>query len=793
MIRFASQAKNEAGRWKFYWLALTHACRYDKKPYFVLMRLSSNLPVFPQPLSPRFHRTPLSGRFSMRGNPPLEKSQFMRMKENLECYIDGFNTVHIYMEKNFYQGKSQTFHLKDEKGNIVPLTILKKDELETHFLYECAVDAPLVIGSDYVLYDEHCRTAPAICSHIVKTAEFAEQFADPDGKNGCFYSEKETAFALWSPLAVWATVVLLTEDGKEEIFPMIRYERGNWAVRVEGDQLGRFYFYRLKVNGTIRETYDPWNIFTGINTSISQVNDLSLLPLPDKVPMEPMKSTTDAIIYEASIRDMTAQKEIGIEHPRTFQGFVEENEHTRSKRIGLSYLKELGITHVQLMPVLDFGSVDEQYPTFYYNWGYDPASYFTLEGSYSSDPYDPTKRIIEFAQMVHTLHEAGLKVVLDLVFNHVWNKDAYGPEQIMPDYSFLMDSFGNYSNGSYCGNDIDSRPVMNRQYLIAAAMQLIDVFDVDGFRFDLMGVLDIDLMNEIARLAKERKPDFMIYGEGWDMPSFVPPEIRASQNNQAKMPQVGHFSDRFREVIRGNSGDLSQPGYPAGNLALLDQAKTVMRAAVDENRYDAPFKSVNYVECHDNHTMWDKNRKACAGQSRGDRMKRQVMTNAMVLFAQGIPFIHCGQEYGRTKENLGNTYNRSDHYNMIDYNRRDRMDPMVTAFESLAAIRKAHPSFGHDTNEKIRTNTSTEDIDGKVLVYRTWDENEEMVVFFNPTYETFHYDLGKEGRLLFDLGHANASEVQNVEIGPLATVAIEHRKAQPAAIAEPAQTPAVFE
>ena len=697
----------------------------------------------------------------------------MRMKDNLECYIDGYNCVHVYIDKNFYQGNSQTFQLKDEHGEIVPLTIQEKTDNITHIRYTCTVDAPLEIGRDYVLYSGHCRTAPAKYSHIVKTPEFANAWPAVDLNTlGCHYTPEQTIFRFWSPVVSWAELVLLDEEGNRQAVPMERDEEGCWTVCVEGDLLHKLYRYRMNVNGSIRECHDPYNLFTGVNTSCSQVNDLSLLKMPERFKPKPMAHQTDAIIYECSIRDMTAQKEIGVENPKTFPAFVQENATTRQKRTGLSYIRELGITHVQLMPVLDFGSVDEEYPSLYYNWGYDPASYRALEGSYSTDPFDPERRILEFAQMVQKLHEAGIKVTLDLVFNHVWNRDGYALENMVPDYFFLMDSLGNYSNGSYCGNDIDSRPEMSRRYLIDAAMQLIDVFDVDGFRFDLMGVLDCSLLNTIAEEAKKRKPDFMIYGEGWDMPSFVPHDIRASQNNQAKMPLVGHFSDRFREVIRGSSGQISDAGYPAGNLGLLHDAKQVMCASVLEGRYDAPFKAVNYIECHDNHTLWDKNRKACEGMPRSERIRRQVLANAMVLFAQGIPFIHSGQEFGRTKNNLDNTYNRSDHYNMIDYHRRDTMEPMVDQFKELVKIRREHSSLRLTSSEAIMHNVHVSDLDSKVLVYQTQDENEKMILFFNPTHETFHYDLTKEGEVLYDVNRLNEKQARHIQIGPIGTVVV---------------------
>lgn len=696
----------------------------------------------------------------------------MRMKERLECYIDGYSIANIYIIKDFYQGQSQTFHLKDENGSLVPLTVLKKEDLGDYIHYTCSIDEEIEVGRDYLMYEEHAQYCPAAYSHIVKTKEFADKFVSLDEEYGCTYSKDETTFTVWSPVANWMEVVLHEKDG-ERVIPMERKARGVWTATVKGDLLHTFYTYRFKVNGKIQESIDPWNPFMGLNTSISQVNSIDLLDLPEKVAMEPMAQDTDAILYEASIRDMSSQSHSGFTHPKTFEAFTEENDRTRAQRTGLSYIKSLGISHVQLMPVYDFGSVDEEYPDMYYNWGYDPMSYRSFEGSYSTDPKNPEARIVEFARMVANLHKAGLKVNLDLVFNHVWKREQFALDQLVPDYFFLMDSQGNYSNGSFCGNDIDTRPAMSRAYLLDSAKMMVDIFDIDGIRFDLMGVLDYTLVNAIAEYAKSKKPDFMIYGEGWDMPSYVPSELRASQNNQAKMPLVGQFSDRFREVIRGSNDQLEQAGYSNGNTSRIDDARQVVCASINEHRYDAPFKAVNYVECHDNHTMWDKNRAVCFGQPRSIRIKRQNLANAMVLLSQGTPFIHCGQEFGRTKQNLGNTYNRSDNYNMVDYKRRDELEPIVLEFEKLVALRKNHPSFRLNSAEKIRQWVQTETIDNKVLVYKTSDGEESLITFFNPTSETFGYTLPNTGTVLYDSEGQNSGETASVSIPPISTVVVK--------------------
>ena len=693
----------------------------------------------------------------------------MRMKDRLECYIDGYSRVNIYIIKDFYGGLSQSFHLKDEEGNLIPLTILNREDKGTHYAYSCAIDGEIEAGRDYLLYEEHAQYCPAAWSHIVKTKEFADKYVPDETKLGCDYTPKRTVFTTWAPTAVFVEVVLHEKEG-DRVLDMERQDKGIWTLQDDEDLQGTHYNYRLKVNGVIRDTVDPYNPFTGVNTYCSSVNSLEALGLPEKIKLEEMKSSTDAIIYEASIRDISSQKDNGFTHPKTFEAFGEINDITKAKRTGLAYIKELGVTHVQIMPVFDFGSVDEEYPSLYYNWGYDPMHYRALEGSYSTDPKDPNKRILEFANLVQDLHKQGLRVNLDLVFNHVWKKEQFALENLVPDYYFLMDANGNYFNGSFYGNDIDSRPEMSRRYFLETCRMLVEDFDVDGFRFDLMGVLDYGLLNDIAKMAKSIKPDFMIYGEGWDMPSYVPPELRASQNNQAKMPLVGQFSDTFREVIRGSNDRLENPGFSNGNTGRIHEAASVMKASVPDNRFDAPFKAVNYVECHDNHTMWDKNRAVCFGAPRSERMKKQTLATAMVLLAQGVPFIHSGQEFGRTKLNLGNTYNRSDNFNRIDYRRRDEFELLVDQFKQLVKIRRAHPSLRLDTVEKVRNQVSTETINDTVLVYRTWDEQESLVMFFNPSSQNFSYHLERQADVLFDSGQSNPKRAQTVSIAPFSVV-----------------------
>lgn len=695
----------------------------------------------------------------------------MRMTQPLECYIDSFHNVNICMSRNFYGGQSRLFHLKDEKGHLVPLTIDQKREAGSYNVYECSVETPLGMNHKYTLFDEHCQSVPAIYSHIVKTKEFSDAYAVPEEQLGCFYTPEKTTFRIWSPTASSASLILHEKDGQKTIGMHLK-DKGVWEATVEGDLLQTPYEYEVEVNSRTRRTPDPWNFFTGLNTQTSSVDTFDALNMPEKTPVEPIGSYADAVIYEASIRDMTSQADTGVTHPKTFAGFVEENEETKKKQTGFSWIKSLGVTHVQLMPVMDFGSVDEEYPNIYYNWGYDPNHHRALEGSYALNPADPRSRIEEFAHLVQELHKAGLKVSLDMVLNHAWNKDNYPLDKLVPDYYFLVDKNGNYSNGSFCGNDIDTRPEMSKKYLLDSCRQLIEKFDIDAFRFDLMGILDVDFMNELTEMARSIKPDFMVYGEGWNMPSYVPEDLRASQNNQHKMPNVAHFSDRFREVVRGSNGELTSPGFALGNTGEISAAGNVMRGSVPEHRYDSPLKALNYVECHDNHTLWDKISAACAYESEEDRKKRQVIATAMVLLAQGIPFMHAGQEFARTKYGLDNTYNRSDYYNKIDYTRRDANLEMTKMVKDLIDLRRHHSSLRLKDSRQVMNQTAIETIEQQVLVYRTWDEHENLISFINPTHKSFEYILDREGKVLFDSSKTNPDYTWRVNIPPLSVIVV---------------------
>lgn len=699
----------------------------------------------------------------------------MRMQKDFEAYFDEYDLIKVYMSKNFFNGSSRIFHIKDTKNRIIHLDMIDKIDLSNGYTrYRLRLQKPLIVSEEYTIYDERAQKAIVQYSHIVKTDRFNSEFQYCGNDLGCTYTPNKTTFKVWAPTAFWIDLHLI-RNGHYHSIPMHRQEKGVFSLDVSGDLIGAKYTYMVRVNGEWKETCDPYNPFVTENTTRSVVNSIDRLYFPKKIELKPMHSNTEAVIYEASIRDMTSEQGIGVTYPKKFKGFTEENADTKNLNTGFSYLKSLGITHVQLLPVMDFGSVDEVYTQIFYNWGYDPVHHRALEGSYSTNAKDASARIVEFAQLVHDCHKAGIRVNLDLVFNHVYHKESYPLEVLVPNYYFLMNTEGDFSNGSFCGNDVDTQPTMSRKYFLETCKKLIEWFDIDGFRFDLMGILDINFVNEVVKECREIKPDFMIYGEGWNMGSFVHEDLRASMQNQAKMKYVGHFSDRFRETCRGSNGDLEVKGYCSGQTSWIDSMMHCMSASCLEGLFDSPQKAINYVECHDNHTLWDKNTICCQNETEGVLMQRQVLANAMVLLAQGVPFLHAGQEFGRTKYGLGNTYNRSDHYNHIDYNLRNKHMQIVSQTKALIQIRKKHPSFQLATKEEVEALVSYDTVDQAVLVYKTNKDWDRCISFFNPTGNHYVYELAEEAMVLFDNGNINSQFTTKVNIAPYSVVVCQYK------------------
>lgn len=703
----------------------------------------------------------------------------MRLKDYYEAYLEDYHRVVVYMNRLSYEGNSKYFYMRDAKGTIIDLPIQTIETLPNNYnKYTLKLQDEIIMGNEYEVVHEHARATVLQYSGIVKTMRFDDEFYYDGNDLGYTYSIEETSFALWAPTA-YRVKLEITKNEITHTYDMQRRERGVFRYCVHEDLENALYKFFVRVNGRWTETIDPYGYASCENSRYSAIVNLAKIKVKD-YPLPTMHSYCDAIIYEASVRDFTIQRGCGVTNAGRFLGFVEENETTKAKQTGFSYLKSLGITHVQLLPVMDFGSVDEMYPQRHYNWGYDPVQYRTPEGSLCADPYNPYERLLEFTSLIERCHKEGIRINLDVVFNHVYDKNTSSLDCVVPDYYFQMNDNGEFSNGTFCGNDIDSTRKMCSKFIIDTCVYLTKTYHIDGLRFDLMGILDYATINAVYEKCRAINSNFMVYGEGWNMPSFLDMERRASLNNQYQMPHIAQFSDRFRDVVKGRTSthEANIKGYCTGDTYLIDIMRDCLSASClgqgIEPLFSNPSNAINYVECHDNMTAWDKMHECCKEDVREIRIQRQIMLNAAVLLAQGVPFLHSGQEFARTKHGHANTYNASDEINHIDYARKDRYQQLVESTKALIQLRRKYKCFRYASKQEIEKYVSFVNLEGQVLLYHIYDTVDDMVVVFNPTGNTLEYDFHIPYQLLFYNEQSEDILIQKLTIKPYSTIVL-HR------------------
>lgn len=552
-----------------------------------------------------------------------------------------------------------------------------------------------------------------------------------DGNDlGAVYTKKYTAFRLWAPTADAVTLCLYREgdgDCLSDTLPMKQDVQGTWTIRVDGDLRHVYYTYRLERSGKTVESQDPYSVAVGVNGQRSMVLDLKETdPENFKEDHGPVFSNrTDLVICEISVLDSTADGSSGVKYPGKYLGLAEkETKNKEGEATGLDYLKSLGITHVQIMPMYDFASIDEAAPKKReYNWGYDPLNYNVPEGSFSTDPFHGEVRIREMKEMIAAFHREGIGVIMDVVYNHTYDLDSC-LQKCEPDYYYRMNGT-RYSNASACGNEIASEQPMMRKYIVESVCYWAREYHVDGFRFDLMGVLDIDTMNEISRRLKEINPYIILYGEGWTGGTSTMPEFRRAMKRNARMLDgIGMFSDDIRDMVRGHVFYNKDCGYVSGKDGMkvavrYCAAGGVWHPQVDYAAYtyaaggtwtDTPEKVINYVSCHDNLTLWDKLQISRPDCDAGERLAMNRLAAAMVFTAQGVPFFLSGEEFARTKpagkngEVSENSYNLPYETNVLRYDWNDEQKELQQYYRGLIAFRKAHKGLRMTDAEEIRQN-----------------------------------------------------------------------------------------
>lgn len=580
-------------------------------------------------------------------------------------------------------------------------------------------------------------------TEVVRTDSFDELFSEEDAELGARYDKANTSFAVWAPTATEVILHIFDEwHGQMGTkYGCSRGEKGVWRVTVQGDLERKWYEYEVVVNRQRQRAVDPYARFLSVNGERGMVGDLKKtnpadwpVPFPAKEQDE-----TDVIIYELHVRDFTIDPHNGIRQKGKYAGLTEAGTHDcNGLSTGLSYLRQLGITHVELLPLQEFGSIDESDREKAYNWGYDTTHFFAPEGSYATDPYDGYCRIKEVKMMIQSIQSHGMKVILDMVFNHVYIWEASALEKLVPGYYFRYHPSGAISNGTGVGNDIASERKMARKLIVDAVCYWLEEFQVDGFRFDLMGILDIGTMMRISAETAKRADDLFLLGEGWDLPTALSAEQKASVSQAKNLTAIGFFEDRFRDALKGDAFSSSSLGYVSAEQkpAVLEAVANGLKGSPAS--FTRPRQAVHYVEAHDNHTLWDKLKAGAPFEGERQLRKRHRLACAIVLLAQGIPFLQAGQEFFRTKYGVENSYRSPDWVNQIEWKQRAVFQENVNYIKGLIALRRRHPALRLPTYQLIERHFRFLYLDHQRIVYHldqvgVYDQWDEIVVCHNPT------------------------------------------------------------
>ena len=589
---------------------------------------------------------------------------------------------------------------------------------------------------------------------VYASQRFNKEFTYQKRDLGAAWSKKKTCFKVWAPTAESVSVALYesgtpaTEDLLDTI-AMAKGEYGVWSVEVPGDLNGRYYTYLVQVNGEQIEAVDPYARTTGVNGLRGMVLDLSSTdPKCWSTDTNPNKlvSYTDAVLYELHVRDFSIDEDSGISenHKGKFLGLTEKGTKTsKGVTTGLDYLKDLGITHLHLLPIYDYGSVDESHlevPQF--NWGYDPVNYNAPEGSYATDPFNGSVRVAELKQMVKTLHDNGISVVMDVVYNHVFEAGKFCFNQIVPGYFSRFNSDGSYSNGSGCGNDTASERPMVRKFIVDSIVYWAEEYHIDGFRFDLVGLLDTITINALVDAVHQNHPDVIFYGEGWTLNTAVEPgNYMATQLNAPMTPEFAYFSDTIRDLLAGRNGETL--GFVSGLKGQEELFAQCFTAAT--SWCPSPTQTVNYASCHDNYTLMDKLTISASENSRDTLIQMNKLAAAIYMTAQGIPFIHAGEEFLREKldvngKRIENSYNSSDFVNKIRWNQLGEPDraEVIEYYKGLIRFRKAHAALRLSTAADVAANVTYRWITNEVVLFEikgSCDQkaSDGIVVIMNAT------------------------------------------------------------
>lgn len=667
----------------------------------------------------------------------------------MKAYAVAFDEIRVYLSKGYYNGISSQFYIKNiENDELIPLNGDSLNNSSQDGFQEYVFHTNFTMGKVYKVVDAYGLSCYLDFSKLSMCEEFDELYFYDHNDLGNQYTKEKTTFKVWAPLATGVILKVMKWNGETELFPMKRQKKGVYFVEVCEDLELEQYVYLIRHTNSYEVTLDPYAYSSSSNGRASIIVDLEKVPCR-QFDLPVLEKMTDMVIYETSVRDFSMSSTSGMKNKGKFLAFTELNTSTDSGNpTGLDYLSCLGITHLQLMPIADFATVDEKNPLELYNWGYDPLAYNVTEGSYVTDPDDGYMRITEAQRMVEALHSRGIRVVMDVVFNHMHDVNINALERTVPYYFFRRNGDGSLSNGSWCGNDLNTTALMCRKYILDMCRRWQVLYGIDGFRFDLMGIIDQETMKLVDAQGKALDPSFVVYGEGWNMPTALDEEMRTTIQNNLKTPYIGFFNDFFRDTLRGTN-QMETKGYFSGDTYKTNDA---MKAICNLDMFAKITQSINYVECHDNATCYDKLQISNYDESEKIRKRRSRLMMAAVILSQGVPFLHSGQEFFRTKGGLSNTYNAGDQVNALDWNRKDMEIDTTQFVQFLIHLRKNNPCFRYGSYDMIRKNVKTENINHRMIKYslhQNEGEYKDFIIYFNASLETLQVEVEDGFQLLY--------------------------------------------
>jgi len=643
------------------------------------------------------------------------------------------------------------------------------------------VDETLDLSKSYRVVIEGYGEKPVVPTKIFDSEYFAENYHYSGNDLGAVISGSNTTFKLWAPTASKVVLNLFTSGHEGEAYKtvdMVKGEKGVWA-HTEACGHGTYYTYTVTTSVGTQEAVDPYAKAAGLNGNRGMVVDLSKTDPAgwenDKLNAEPISNYSEAVLWEVHVRDFS-NKIAGSQYKGKYLAFTEKgltNEH--GQPVGIDYLTQLGITHVHLLPVYDYATVDEANPDAQFNWGYDPKNYNVPEGGYSTDPYNGATRITEFKKMVQSLHEAGIGVVMDVVYNHTYDANS-SFNKIVPYYYYRYTPTGANSSASGCGNDTASERYMFGKFMVESTAYWVEEYNLDGLRFDLMGLHDLQTMQEVESAVHTINPNAIIYGEGWTMGSTIDQSPQANQTQISKINPTGSaiggiavFNDVIRDGLKGSVFTTTATGYINGNgKGMLENVIFGIKGGIGTGMGWTVKNSmvINYMSAHDNNTLWDKLLISAPDATDAQRVEMNKLGAAILMISKGTPFWQAGEEMLRTKpDGAGgydhNSYKSSDAVNNINWSVLDGKSAQYQTmlyYKGLIEMRKAFGIFT-TTNTAV---SCTELGDGAAAI--TFDNHAggKAMVILNPTAEAVTHTLTGNWTLVADSDQAGAESLGTV-------------------------------